>query len=88
MFNKKNIYILPLSCWSLLGYKRGVDKYHYSNPKLYLYKNKVFNGFYGSLLYINPFLLFIVINKEFYRLEVYLRDLEEERNKISYYDLF
>lgn len=50
MCNKKNIYILPLSCWSLLGYKRGVDKYQHNNPSLYLYKDKVFCGFYGLLL--------------------------------------
>jgi hypothetical protein len=74
--------------WISLGYKRGLDNYHHSNPSLYLYKNKVLNGLMASIMYASPVVSPFVLNKEIFRLEVYIRNLEDEKNKTSYYDLY
>lgn len=42
----------------------------------------------GCIIYANPFLSLIVINKELYRLEILVRNMEEERTKTTYYDFY
>ena len=53
----------------------------------YLYINSVCYGIYGIGLYINPFLLPLLLHKEIYRLEVNLRNLENEKNTKYYNNL-
>jgi len=81
--------ILPFTfTWVALGFKRGLDYYDHSEPSVYLYKNRLIMGFFGGIIYVNPIMLLFTINKELYRLEVLVRDIEDERNKTSYYDLY
>lgn len=88
MLTKKQIIIPICLSWVSLGIKRGVDYYDHSNPSIYLYKNRLFAGFMGGIIYANPFLSLIVINKELYRLEILVRNMEEERTKTTYYDFY
>lgn len=90
---QKPLLIGSAFCWGLLGFKRGCAKYDhlYSQPclkELFLYRNKISTGIIGSLLYINPILLLPILYKEIYRFEVYLRNMDKEYDKDSYYDLF
>ena len=82
--------------WGLLGYNRGTNSYDYKYKKYngkkeiqeketYLYSAKVFYGISGIFLYVNPFLLPIIIPKEVYRLEVNIRNNENEK-KSDYYN--
>ena len=86
--------------WSLLGFYRGQNSYDYNyskntknsikyniEQKSYLYSKRITNGFFGSVVYANPFLLVITIPKEIFRLEVNIRNLENEKNRDYYYDL-
>jgi hypothetical protein len=41
-------------------------------------------GIFGILIYINPFCAPVIISKEIYRTEVYIRNLHDERNKDYY----
>ena len=88
MFYKSYLKLLPIIMWGSLGFKRGLDSYDHPKPSLYFYKNKIIHGVIGSIFYINPIMLFFTINKELYRIEVNLRNLEEEKQKNSYYDIF
>jgi len=79
--------------WSSLGFIRGLNSYKYNHNKYektnnYLYLNLVCYGFCGLSLYANPFLLPVFVYKEIYRLEVNLRNLEEEKNSNFYNNLF
>ena len=85
---KKPILISFIFIWSTLGCKRGFDYYDHSNPTIYLYRDRTLYGLMGSLFYVSPALSLFIINKEIYRLEVKLRNLEEEKTKKSYYDFY
>lgn len=93
MQNKKEIILLVTgTSWSLLGFKRGLNSYDYNYDKFksinkdpYLYISKGQQGLIGIFLYINPLFLPINIYREIYRLEVNIRDLEEEK-KTDYYN--
>ena len=83
-----------VTAWSILGVKRGMNAYDYTfnkehkfynNKDIYLYSIRMFYGVAGFGVYANPFLLFFTIPKEIYRLEVNLRELEEEK-KTDYYN--
>jgi len=41
-------------------------------------------GFAGAIVYIHPFLLFLTVPKELYRLEVNVRGLEDEKKSDFY----
>jgi hypothetical protein len=89
MFKKYLIYTTPLS---ILGFKRGIDNYDYMYKKnkdllnnTYLYSTKTGVGIFVALCYINPFFLPFILCKEIYRLEVNIRNLEEEK-KSDYYN--
>lgn len=78
------------TCWSLLGFKRGIDAYDYDyNKKItkdtYLFSSKFSWGLLGFVLYINPFSAITFIPKEIYRLEVNIRGIEHEK-KSDYYN--
>jgi hypothetical protein len=81
--------IIILSSWSLLGFKRGINSYDYSHKKdsrlkQHLYLEKGIWGLVSTIIYINPVSFFIVLYKEFYRLEVNVRGLEDEKNTDYY----
>lgn len=75
-----------------LGFKRGVDSYYYETyikyAKLkepFFYSKSFLYGTIGSVMYMSP-ILFFLVPKEIYRLEVNLRNLEEEKKK-DYYNM-
>jgi hypothetical protein len=92
--NRKNIGITSVFLWAALGFKRGNNFYDYNhkknndnvmNKQNSLYSTKMFYGIVGSLIYINPLFIFCTIPKEIYRLEVNLRNLEDDK-KSNYYN--
>ena len=88
MNNKKSLLIIGYSSWCGLGFIRGIKDYNYNHNKYkkdYLYINLICNGFCGIMLYANPGLLPFSVYKEIYRLEVNLRNLEDEKTT-SYYN--
>jgi len=101
--NKKIMKFTFFTCVSLLGFKRGTNSYNYKFQKnrkknktdtslegseTYLYSAKISYGIFGTFIYINPFLSFITIPKEIYRLEVNLRSLEKEKESEFYNEIF
>jgi len=89
---KHSIAITGYISWCGLGFLRGMDdyKYNYNKYKIdkpYIYTNLVTNGFLGMILYANPAFLPFLIYKEIYRLEINLRNLENEKNSDYYKEL-
>lgn len=77
---------------AILGFKRGVESYRYdveSNKKYksanFFYSEAFLNGVTGSFFYSVPLVNIIMLQKEIYRLEVNLRNLEDEK-KSRYYN--
>ena len=76
--------------WSLLGFYRGQNSYNYRYSKdyyryeSYLYSKRITHGFFGMIMYACPFFIFITISKELFRLEVNIRNLENEKNEDYY----
>jgi len=86
----KSLSMIGFSSWCGLGFIRGINSYKYYHNKCekkedYLYLNSVFYGFCGVLIYANPILIPSSAYKEIYRLEVNLRNLENEK-KTDYYN--
>jgi hypothetical protein len=92
--------ILP--SWTILGFYRGVKQYnnkykkecnrYENNPKYYpkpqyFYAQNIPYGLFGLLMYINPLTVPLVMVKEIYRLEVNVRNLNEEKEKEGYNDI-
>ena len=100
MYLKPGIKIAA-GCWGLLGFKRGMHEYDYNYNKYnnkedkdkiiqynkpYLYSVKILLGIGGVILYTNPLIAIpFVIPREIYRLEVNLRNMEDEK-KGDYYN--
>jgi hypothetical protein len=87
---KRIIGLIPILGWPALGFKRGINSYdyNYSNNRLYrhsekmkypLYLDKLIWGIGGMLWYLNPVGVFFGLYKEVYRLEVNLRNIEDEK---------
>lgn len=80
--------------WIGLGFFRGINSYEYNlnvllkynKNKRYMYLDSFGYGIYGLLIYTIPVFLPILIYKELYRLEINIRNLENEKNS-QYYDL-
>jgi len=87
---------MAAGCWGLLGFKRGMhdydydydckckkkkdNKYYYDNGP-YLYSIRIALGLGGVILYMNPLTaILFVIPREIFRLEVNLRNIEDEKN--------
>jgi hypothetical protein len=71
--------------WCALGFMRGLNSYNYKKYKeTYLYTDKFFYGLAGICIYGNPFFLIITLPKELYRLEVNIRNLEQEKDSDYY----
>jgi hypothetical protein len=79
------------------NYKNAFDSYENDckkypdcklNKPIFLYLNSFFNGTYGLFMYLNPLFLPVFIYKEFYRLEVNVRGLDEEKKTRKYNEVF
>ena len=86
----QSLQIIGVTSWCGLGFMRGVNSYKYNhkkhyNTEPYLYLNLFGSGCFGIIIYANPFYLPFSIYKEIYRLEVKLRNLEDEK-KTDYYN--
>jgi hypothetical protein len=92
MIIKDSLFIIGYTSWCGLGFYRGIHSskyYHnkYEKNKNYLYINLMCNGFFGIIIYANPVCLPVSMYKEIYRLEVNLRNLENEKNSNFYNNL-
>jgi hypothetical protein len=87
--------IIAYTGWCGLGFIRGTNSYKYSHSKNsnnkyekkepYLYSDSIIHGLFGIIIYGNPALLPFMIHKEIYRLEINVRNLEDEK-KNRYYN--
>lgn len=83
-----------MSSLGSLGFYRGMNEYDYSYHRKnmykqntsYLYTNKIIYGLFGASLYVFPVAYIILLQKELYRLEVNIRNLEDEKTT-DYYNL-
>ena len=80
--------------WCGLGFIRGIKSYNYNytykenkENKKYIYLDSMYNGFFGILMYANIALFPYLIYKELYRLEVNIRNLENEKKSKLYIDI-
>ena len=82
--------------WSGLGFYRGIKNYDKTLMEKHveinrnvspIYLHKFLSGLLGVFFYVNPFFLVYILPKEIYRLEVNLRNLEDEK-KSEYYNEF
>lgn len=86
-----NFYNICYGAWCGLGFVRGIqyDIYHNTKnsdtPRLYLHS--ILMGFVGSVIYCFPVLWPFIAYKEIYRLEVNIRNIEQEKNKSTFYEL-
>lgn len=78
---KKSLLIFGVSSWAALGFYRGTVDYEYN--RLYnepaMYTNMVVRGLHGSMLYLFPVTISIMMYKELYRLEINLRNIASEK---------
>ena len=89
---KYTISLIVSTSWCGLGFIRGINSYKYNHKKYeknedYLYVNLLLNGVFGIFMYVNPLFLPLSIYKELYRLEINLRNLENEKNTKFYNDI-
>ena len=74
--------------WGLLGFYRGQRDYDYELSKpnnttaLYLYSCRMIYGIGGMIIYTIPLAWDLLIPIEIYRLEVYIRNLDEQNKEI------
>lgn len=78
----------------MIEYNESIEKYkagknYYSEPTLPEKPHKYYlttfsKGVAGTCFYLNPIFLFFYVSKELYRLEAYLRNIDDVKNK-SYY---
>ena len=90
----KHVLIVGYSGWCGLGFWRGMNSYKYDyfkyksdNEKNLIYTNQLLTGVLGTIFYAVPFLLPFFLHKEIYRLEVNLRNLENEKKSRFYNEL-
>ena len=85
----KSLQIIGYTGWCGIGFYRGINSYKYYHNKYkktenYLYLNLIVNGVYGIFIYANPIFAPLTIYKEIYRLEINVRNLENEKNSDFY----
>ena len=84
------LYLTSGICWGSIGFNRGIKEYDYDYinnnyyKKPYFYTDRIFNGLFGFIIYINPCLIPFIIHRELYRLEIDLRGLEDEKISRKY----
>jgi hypothetical protein len=84
--------IIGYTSWCGLGFIRGINSYKYNHYKYekketYMYSSLILNGILGIFIYVNPILLPITLYKELYRLEINIRNIQNEKNQDYYNDL-
>ena len=89
---KYSIGIMSYTSWCGIGFLRGINDYKYNYNKYdktepYMYSNSICYGFFGMILYANPAFMPITIYREIYRLEINLRNMEDEKKNRSYNDI-
>ena len=69
--------------WCLLGFYRGQNSYDYnfSYIETYLYSKRITHGICGMMMYACPIFIAITLPKELFRLEVNIRNLENEKTQ-------
>jgi len=68
---------------------KNANKSYATKPEPFYYTSAALESFFGGVIvYLNPFFLPFTIFKELKRLEINLRNLEEEKKKSSYYEVF
>lgn len=77
--------IIGYTSWCGLGFYRGLNYYKYKTKTNHLYTDSFIQGFFGLFIYTNPVFLPFTTYKELYRLEVNMRNLQEEK-KSDYYN--
>jgi hypothetical protein len=87
-----SIPLISYVSWWGVGFYRGVNYYKYKHNKYeskepYFYISSIGYGFYGLGLYSNPILIPFTIYKELYRLEINIRNLEDEKNSDFYNEI-
>ena len=87
---RASLSIISYTGWCGLGFFRGINSYKYNYNKYnkkeeYLYVKSLCYGFARLGIYGIPSFLPLSIYKEIYRLEVNLRNLENEKNT-NYYN--
>jgi hypothetical protein len=88
--NKPHLKTAAYAGWIGLGFYRGIKAYNYSYNKYnkdesYMYIYSMGHGCRGSFYYVLFFP--IMIHKEFYRLEVNMRNIEKEKESRYYNEL-
>ena len=76
--------IIGYTSWCGLGFYRGVNYYKYKTKTNYLYTDSFTQGFFGVLIYANPAFLPTITYRELYRLEVNMRNLQDEKKSVYY----
>ena len=88
------LLIGALGLYGCLGFYRGLNSYDhymkksYNRDKKVMFVDKFGYGLIGIILYANPLLIPISIYKESYKLEVDIRNLEDEKKGDRYNELF
>jgi hypothetical protein len=91
---KHKIAIASYTLWCGLGFKRGLNAYEYSHNNKYnknecfIYSNSIIDGIFGVIMYANPILFPLTLHKELYRLEINIRNLENEKKSSYFNELF
>ena len=87
---KYKIALVSYTAWCGIGFIRGVNSYKYNLIKYnknesFIYSNSIIGGIFGIIMYANPILFPLALHKEFYRLEINLRGLEEKKDTPEYH---
>ena len=89
----KQLFAIPVCMILGLGYRRGIHAYDYVynsrrfRYEPYLYSTRMGYGIVGAFVYMCPAFYIILLPKEVYRFEVYMRNLKDEQNTNFYNEL-
>ena len=78
---------VPYVAWSGIGFFRGINAYKYRTKDQkgeYFHTSSIIYGGFGLLLYANPPTAILMLYKEIYRLEVNVRNMENEKKSGFY----
>jgi hypothetical protein len=90
---RKIALVTTFSSLGILGFKRGTNSYKYTlekyNKRLekkenFFYSQSYTEGVIGSFMYMFPILWVPILINEIYRLEVNIRNLEDEKKTDRY----
>jgi hypothetical protein len=68
-------------------YEKSVQEKNSNKKPEFFYHQYFISGIFGMMLYGNPISLLIMLPKELYRLEVNLRNMEDEKKTSNYNDI-